>query len=200
MQLIYRAIREASSGRNSMRAQLLSIVVVTLAVVMPLRAARGQDTATLPNLPRELTPEVRKILEAGGHEAHMLRNYLNYANALRAGGDALDLMVLPDVKLNDLEPAGFIGLEGLKAFRQGQNTSMSYDRVVVRSISFPAPDMTDVDLCTERTDVATGAKVTFVVYARDRWVGDKVAERWHRREVLPAGSDCGPGDPTSRSR
>jgi hypothetical protein len=146
----------------------------------------------LPDLPRELTPEVQKILDAGGHDAHMLQNYLRYANALRTGGEALDLMVLPDVKLNDLEPAGFVGLAGLKAFREGQNTSMSYDRVVVRSISFPAPDITDVELCNERTDVATRAKVTFVIYARDRWVGDKVAERWHRREVLPEGADCGP--------
>lgn len=182
----------ASNNRtSSMTIRLVSIALVAVAAFAFAQA--NAEGVVLPDLPRELTPEVQKILDAGGREAHMLRNYLRYANALRTGGDALDLMVLPDVKLNDLEPAGFVGLAGLKAFRQGQNTSMSYDRVVVRSISFPAPDITDVELCNERTDVATRAKVTFVIYARDRWVNDKVAERWHRREVLPEGADCGPG-------
>lgn len=178
-----------------MTNRLASIALAAAAACMPFGDAFAQadpKAVTLPDLPRELAPEVQKILDAGGRDAHMLQNYLRYANALRTGGDALDLMVLPDVKLNDLEPAGFVGLAGLKAFRQGQNTSMSYDRVVVRSISFPAPDITDVELCNERTDVATRAKVTFVIYARDRWVDDKVAERWHRREVLPEGADCGP--------
>ena len=141
---------------------------------------------------QELAPEVRRVLESDDHNAHMARNYVRYASALGAGGDALDAMVAPDVRLNDLEPLGFTGLAGLKEFRRQRNEAFQYDRSVVTAMRFPAADITDVDICTERTDVATGGKRVIVIHARDRWVDDKVVERWHRAEELPADSGCGP--------
>lgn len=101
--------------------------------------------------------------------------------------------VAPDVKLNDLEQMGFTGLDGLKEFRSRQNAALQVDRTVVTAMSFPSPDITEVDLCSERTDRASGAKVTQVIHARDRWLDDKVVERWHRLENLPPNSSCGIG-------
>ena len=144
----------------------------------------------------EFTPEVRRILDGGGHDAKMGFNYLRYARALRSGGAALDAVVAPDIKLNDLEPAGFKGLAGLKQFRAQANAAASYERAVVRSMKFPAPDITEIELCTERKDSATGAMRTSVIHARDRWVDDKVVERWHRPERLPDGTSCGPPNRT----
>lgn len=138
----------------------------------------------------EFAPEVRSILDAGGHDAHMGFNYLKYATALRAGGEALDSIVAPGVKLHDLEPRGFKGLEGLKDFRKGQNAALQVDRAVIQSMRFPAADITEIELSTERTVRDTGSKVAYVIHARDRWENDKVVERWHRVENLPPGSTC----------
>lgn len=135
----------------------------------------------------ELAPEVERILAACGHEAQMTASYLTYARALIAADDSLDAIVAPDIRLNDLEPAGFKGLEGLKAFRRARSAEMAYDRAVIQQARFPAPDITDMDVCTERRNPATGEQVAVLIHARDRWADGKVVERWHSFEMLPAG-------------
>ena len=181
---------------RSFEAHRVRACVWTLTVVLAGCGSRGGDNLSgqydPAEFPQEVAPEVRRVLESGDHNAHMALNYLRYAKALGSGGDALDAMVAPDARLNDLEPLGFTGLAGLKEFRSQRNAAFQYDRSVVTAMRFPAADVTDVDICTERTDTSTGAKRVIVVHARDRWVDDKVVERWHRAEELPADSGCGP--------
>lgn len=177
---------------TTFRRAIFTLVGLTISLQV------AQAAEAIPEVPRELAAGVSALLQTGGHAAHMAQNYLKYANALRAGGAALDIMVAPNVKLNDLEPNGFVGLAGLKRFREGQNTSMLYERVVVRSIKVPAVDITEAELCTERAVTQTGAKITFVIHARDRWVDDKVVERWHRAERLPEGTLCESVNPPAR--
>jgi hypothetical protein len=169
--------------------RLTMFALLAHAPASSLHSAQAVDP--IPEVPREFSPQVQALFAAGGHAAQMARNYLRYANALRAGGAALDIMVAPDVRLHDQEASGFIGLEGLKRFRAGQNTDTTYERVVVRSIKVPAPDMTEAEVCTERTLAATGAKYTIVIHARNRWANGKVVERWDRSERLPEGVGCG---------
>lgn len=138
----------------------------------------------------ELAPAVRAAAEGGGLHARMAFNYMRYATALGIGGDALDAVVSPSVVLHDLGPLGFQGLDGLKRFRAQQNAALQRNRSVISVMRFPSDDMTEIELCTERTDRATGAPVAYIIHARDRWKDDKVVERWHRQEMLPAGARC----------
>lgn len=169
------------------------VAVIAPILAAPLRAAEAIPAGTYDpaDFPRfELAPAVQAIFSAGGQHAQSTYNYLRYANALVVGGDALDAVVADDIVLNDLQPMGFSGLAGLKEFRQQRNAAMSYDRAVLLSIEFPADDISDVDLCTERTEPTTGEKFVSVIHAKDRWVGGKVVERWHSPEPQAAGTEC----------
>ena len=55
---------------------------------------------------------------------------------------------------------------------------------------FPAPELIEVDVCTERTDTATGNKKVIFIYAKNRWVNDQLVERWDSIKELPPGSHC----------
>lgn len=185
-----------ATRRDPMKRQkfvLEAMVVVALTAVQCFGwtfAAEDQqlDPKDFPRF--ELTPVVDGLFRAGGLHARMAYNYLRYANALVLGGDALDEVVSRDIVLNDLLPMGFAGLAGLKEFRQQRNAAMSYDRALLMSIEFPSDDITNVDLCTERTDPATGNKFVFIIHAKDRWVDDMVVERWHSAEPQADGSNC----------
>lgn len=142
---------------------------------------------------KDLAPKVRAILDAGGERAALARSYLEYAHALVRDVDALDVLVAPDVKLHDIGHLGYSGLAGLKAFRRGQNAEFAYDRAVVRDMRFPAPEVIEVELCTERTDAA-GAPRTILIHVWNRWVGGKLRERRDAIEELPKGTKCGPAE------
>lgn len=138
----------------------------------------------------ELTPQAKGVFATGGHPARMAYNYLRYSTALIKGGDALDSVVSPDVILNDLKPMGFSGLPGLKEFRRQSNAAMTYDRALLIRVAVPQSDITDIDLCTERTAPQTGKKAVSLIHARDRWASDKVVERWHQFAPQDSAKNC----------
>jgi hypothetical protein len=140
----------------------------------------------------ELAPEVRSILEGKDSRARMTLYYLRYSQALLAGGDALDAVVAPDVQLDDLGRLGFKGLAGLKEFRRQRNAAHHYDRFLITAMRFPAADISEAEVCTERTDVATGAKVVIVIHAHNQWRDGMLIERADRTESLPPERGCGP--------
>lgn len=171
----------------------MTLTVVSCGGDREVVSASRYDVSVFSN---ELAPDVRRLFEYPSAQADMAYRYLGYANALVNDVDALDEFVAPDVQLHELTPLGLTGLAGLKEFRRQRNDSFSYDRRVVRAMRFPEPEIIEVDLCTERTDIA-GMKRVIAVYARNRWVNDMLVERWDRSEELSTGSDCG-APPASR--
>jgi len=120
----------------------------------------------------------------------MARNYIKYATDLVDNIDALDSTVSKDVQLHDIESQGFKGLAGLKAFRKQRNAAFTYDKAILTAMRFPGPELIEVDVCTERTDTATGNKRVLFIYAKNRWVNDRLVERWDSIKELPPGSHC----------
>jgi hypothetical protein len=176
---------------TSRKLHVTSLVGIGLVLLLGVGVAAEVRQYNPKDFPRfELTPSVRQIFDDGGHRAKMAYNYLRYATALVAGGDALDAVVASDIVLNDLQPMGFSGLTGLKEFRRQRNAAMTYDRALLLRVDVPSNDITDVELCTERTDPSNSTKAVFVIHARDRWIGDKVVERWHRAEPQPSAKGC----------
>jgi hypothetical protein len=167
--------------RPYLQAYLALAFALLLSACVGSRSSSRSENLDPSQFGFDLMPEVRRTIDLGGWNAHMALNYLRYAKALGQGGDALDEVVAPDVKLNDLERMGFEGLSGLKEFRKQRNSerdAVAPSRpAVVVSMNFPSPDITEVVLCGARN----------IVHARDRWVNDKVVERWHRLESPPAG-------------
>jgi hypothetical protein len=117
-------------------------------------------------------------------------SYIKYATDLVNNIEALDKSVAVDVQLHDIEPQGFRGLAGLKAFRKQRNAAFVYDKAVITAMRFPAPELIEVDVCTERTDTTNGSKRIIFIYAKNRWVKDKLVERWDSIRELPPGSRC----------
>jgi hypothetical protein len=174
------------------------ILTSAVALLVAASASHGQATSGVPNSPHqihiELVQGVRDLVSAGGPRAGMASDYIKYATDLVSNIDALDESVAPDMKLHDVEPLGFTGLAGLKAFRRQRNAAFVYDRAVITAVRFPAPEIIEVDLCTERTDANSRSRRTIVIHARNRWVDHKLLERWDRLEEIPAGASCGTGD------
>ena len=135
-----------------------------------------------------LAPAVARMLEhpeAPGGE--MLRKFLRYAEALvSADPGALDLVVEPDARLHDLEAMGMPpGLAGLRLFRQMINSAFPDERPELLRIDFEGNDIVAAELKatgTHRGELMgippTGRVATWLIHARVRFHGDKVAERW----------------------
>jgi hypothetical protein len=136
------------------------------------------------------TEAVQRLIDEGGPNSRLAKIYIGYATDLVNNVAALDKSVAVDVQLHDLEPQGFKGLAGLKAFRMQRNAAFTYDKAIITAMRFPAPELIEVDVCTERTDTSTGNKRVIFIYAKNRWVKDKLVERWDSIKELPPGSRC----------
>lgn len=129
-----------------------------------------------------MTPRVRAIVISHTHQGDLARCYLRYVNGLK-NPDAIDQVVTPDARFHDLEASGFArGPEGVKAFRRQFNKAMPDEHGMITAMRFEGDDIIDVDLEASGTDAKTGAPRSFTIHARDRFVGNRVAERWDRVE------------------
>ncbi len=140
----------------------------------------------------ELEPEVRAILESDRPGAKLLRHYLRYAAALLSRDlNEIDQFVTLDARFHDLEEAGYApGPAGIKEFRRQVNAAFPDQRALIRAVRFEGSDIIEVDLVAIATHqaeligiAATGRQIRFTVHARDRFVGDRVAERWDQADV-----------------
>ena len=53
---------------------------------------------------------------------------------------------------------------------------------LITAARFVGDDVIEVDIEANGTDPKTGQKASLTIHARDRFVGDRVAERWDRAE------------------
>ena len=162
-----------------------------------------------------LAPAVARMLErpqATGGE--MLRKFLRYGEALvSADPSALDLLVEPNARLHDLEAMGLPpGLAGLKLFRQMINAAFPDERPELLRIELEGNNIVAAELTatgTHRGELMgippTGRVATWLIHARVRFHGDKVAERWDVVDVddlmsqLTTADRPSPSDPAATS-
>jgi predicted ester cyclase len=140
----------------------------------------------------ELVPAVRAILEGDTPKSQLLRHFLRFAEALVArDSSAIDGVVTPDARFHELEEAGYPrGPEGFKKFRREVNAALPDEHTVIVAVRFESNDIIETDLDCTATHLgdwlgvpATGRKLRFDVHTRNRFVGDKMAERWDRADV-----------------
>ena len=99
-------------------------------------------------------------------------------------------MVAPGARFHELEAAGFPpGPHGFKAFRAQINAAFPDESVVIVAMRFPEPGIIETELActaTHRGELmgipATGKQVHFTVHTRNRFDGDRMAERWDRMD------------------
>ena len=139
----------------------------------------------------ELAPTVRTIVEGDTPNSRILKHFVRFAEALVAvDSDGIDSVVTPDARFHELEAAGFPpGPEGFKMFRRQINAAFPDEHTIIIAVRFEGNDIIETDLdCTathkgELMGVpATGRKIRFDVHTRNRFVEDKMAERWDRAD------------------
>ena len=130
----------------------------------------------------EMTPEVRAIVESKTHEGDLARCYLRYMDALKHP-EKIDDVATPDARFHDLEAIGYPkGPEGLKAFRRWLNTQVPDEHGRITAMRFPGNNVIEVDIEASGHDPKTGQPASLTVHAKDRFVGDRIAERWDNAE------------------
>jgi len=140
-----------------------------------------------------VAPAVARLLEHPGTPGgDLLRKFLRYGEALLSPDPgALDAVVEPDARLHDLEAMGLPpGLAGLKLFRAMLNSAFPDERPELLSVQFEGGDVVAAELAatgTHRGELMgippTNRAATWLIHARVRFHGDKVAERWDRVDV-----------------
>jgi predicted ester cyclase len=138
----------------------------------------------------KLAPEVETILQQTSSEATLLASFLTFGEALLSEVE-IDQVVMPDARFHDLEAMGFPqGPEGLKVFRRMINGAFPDESIVVKEVRFVGDDIIEVELLASATHRGefmgiqpTNRQVHFAIHARDRFEGNRVAERWDRGDT-----------------
>ncbi|MFO7324332.1 MAG: ester cyclase [Pseudomonadota bacterium] len=136
-------------------------------------------------------PEVASLLEGDSPQATLGRRFLRFCEALldkNTGG--IDDVVTPDARFHELEAAGLPpGPAGLKLFRSQINAAFPDQQVEVLRMSFPEENTIETVLACVATHSgplmgipASGKRVSFTVYTRNRFEGDRMAERWDQTD------------------
>jgi predicted ester cyclase len=137
------------------------------------------------------TPEVQALLAQESAQATLGRRFLRYCEALLDQDTSrIDEVVTPDARFHELEAAGFPpGPAGFKLFRSQINAAFPDEEVEVRAMRFPEANFIEAELACAATHkgtlmgiAPTGKRVTFMVYTRNRFEGDRMAERWDRTD------------------
>ena len=160
------------------------VLRISLLIISMFVAPKARAACALLEIPHEfqLAPEVQAIVQSKTHQGDLARCYLRFAHALK-NPDEIDQVVTPDARFHDLEAIGYPkGPEGLKAFRRWLNAQLPDERGLITAMRFISDDIIEVDIEGSGTDPKTGQKASLTVHARDRFVGDRVAERWDRAE------------------
>jgi len=139
----------------------------------------------------EFAPAVAGFLAQDTLEARLGRAWVRFAEALLdRDPNRIDDVVTPDARFHELEAAGFArGPHGFKFFRSQMNAAFPDEHVVIVSMRFPEANIVETELACTATHLgelmgipATGKRVSFTVYTRNRFEGDKMAERWDRAD------------------
>jgi hypothetical protein len=62
------------------------------------------------------------------------------------------------------------------------NAKLPDEKGLITAMRFVGDDIIEVDIEASGTDPKTGQNTTATIRARDRFVGDRVAERWDKAE------------------
>ena len=156
----------------------VSLVSISIFVTPKAHAA-----CALPQNVQEMVPEVQAIVHSKTRQGDLARCYLRYAHALK--NLEIDQVVTPDARFHDLEAVGYPkGPEGLKAARRWLNVKLPDEGARITAMRFVGDDIIEVDIeSIGSTDPKTGQRMSLTTHARDRFVGDRVAERWDRAVV-----------------
>jgi|ERR1700722_402732 hypothetical protein len=158
----------------------LCFSLLTICVFVGLQARAACPLVVPPGV--EMTPEVRVIVESKTNEGDLARCYLRYMDALKHP-EKIDDVATPDARFHDLEAAGYAkGPEGLKAFRRWLNAQVPDESGRLTAMRFPGNDIIEVDIEASGHDPKTGQPALLTVHAKDRFVGDRIAERWDTAE------------------
>jgi hypothetical protein len=171
--------KESCGLRRTWRA----LVVSTLAILFCMFAEQhARAVCAAMQLDVEMTPEVRAIVQSKTHEGDLARCYMRYMDALKHP-DKIDNVATPDARFHDLEAMGYPkGPEGLKVFRRWLNTQVPDEHGRITAMRFPGNDVIEVDIEAEGHDPKTGQPALLTVHAKDRFVGDRITERWDTAE------------------
>jgi predicted ester cyclase len=139
----------------------------------------------------QYSESVASLLRQDTAEAQLGLRFVNFAEALlRPHGEGIDDAVTAGARFHELEAAGFPrGPQGFKAFRKQINAAFPDERVVLVAMRFPEPGIIETELactathCGELMGIpATGKQVTFTIHTRNRFEGERMAERWDRMD------------------
>ena len=139
----------------------------------------------------QYSESVASLLKQNTAPSRLGQLFVRFAEALlRANGEGIDDVVAPGARFHELEAAGFPpGPQGFKAFRAQINAAFPDESVVIVAMRFPEPGIIETELActaTHRGELmgipATGKQVHFTVHTRNRFDGDKMAERWDRMD------------------
>ena len=139
----------------------------------------------------ELAPAVASLLEQDTAQARLGRSFMRFVLALiDPNSNRIDEVVTVDARFHELEAAGFPpGPNGFKLFRRQINAALPDEHTVIVSMRFPEENIIETELActaTHRGELmgipATGKRVNFTVYTRNRFDGERMAERWDRMD------------------
>lgn len=139
----------------------------------------------------EFSPSVSLLLAADTPEGSLGRAFVRFSEALLDADDGrIDGVVTEDSRFHELEAAGLPpGPAGFKLFRKQINAAFPDERVLIVSMSFPEPGIIETELACRATHrgelmgiAPTGKSVAFTVFTRNRFDGERMAERWDRTD------------------
>jgi predicted ester cyclase len=140
----------------------------------------------------EYSPSVAALLAQDTAEAQLGRLFVRFAEALMdQDSNRIDAVVTADARFHELEDAGYPpGPHGFKVFRGQINAALPDEHVVIVQMRFPEPGIIETELDCTATHMgelmgnpATGKAIRFTVYTKNRFEGDRMAERWDRMDV-----------------
>jgi len=137
------------------------------------------------------SPEVAALLTQSSTQASLGRYFLRFCEALLdPDSSRIDEVVTPSARFHELEAAGFPpGPAGFKLFRSQINAAFPDEDVEIVAMRFPEENLVETELACMATHAgelmgipATGKRVSFTVYTRNRFEGPRMAERWDRTD------------------
>ena len=164
----------------------LNVLLAVSAASVLVQSANGQTSPRI-----EFAPEVASIISEDGARSQLARNFVKFSEALLSGApQAIDAAVTSNARFHELEAAGYPpGPDGLKKFRTEMNAAFPDEHVTITAMRFEGDNMIETDLDVTATHVGplmgvapTGRKVRFTIHTRNRFEGDRMAERWDRTD------------------
>ena len=140
----------------------------------------------------QYSDSVASLLGQNTADARLGCLFVRFAEALmNPNGEGIDEVVTPGARFHELEAAGLPpGPQGFKIFRKQINAAFPDEETLIVAMRFPEPGIIETELAcsaTHRGELmgipATGKQVHFTIHTRNRFEGDRMAERWDRMDV-----------------